>query len=109
MDTIKELFAYYGLKRDECNQDWLDIVDEFEQVKSALPEPIRVQKEKEIVDSFTDYHEIENEQSVDPVIEKPVKKSKKKSKPVKKGIIEDRHEYDKKKLFDKADELLDLI
>lgn len=111
MKTIDELLNHYGLQLSDCNEDWADMVKEFQRVKSAFPPNIREDREAELVALFNDYHEIsgddDSEDKKPPVETKPAPASK--GPRGAKSVKPQPYNFDEQSLFDKADKLLDDI
>jgi hypothetical protein len=103
MNRIETFLSDYNLDLSDCHPDWIDMVEEYNGIKSALPENIREQKEKAIIAAFTTYHTVETVEAV----KKPVvvnKKNKKKPADPKPQIS---HDLDSESLLSKADSIVD--
>jgi hypothetical protein len=105
MNTIKELLSHYDLSLDQCNDEWREMVENFQRVQSALPANIAQAKEKAIVDEFEKYHEVTNEETPSPPAQKEKKIKTKKGKQGK-SIPMVAHTYDEQSIFDKAEKVI---
>ena len=96
MNRIETFLSNYNLDLSDCHPDWIDMVEEYNGIKSALPENIRENKENAIITAFNNYHTVENVE----VEKKPVAAKIKKPAAPKVPIS---HDFDSKSLLDKAD------
>jgi hypothetical protein len=108
MNRIETFLSSYNLDLSDCHPDWIDMVEEYDGIKSALPESVREQKEKDIIAIFSKFHTIEQEEvEKKAVVKDPVKK--KKPAAAVKQKIEYSHDIDAKSLLDKADSIVNEI
>lgn len=82
MDKINALLGRYGLTLDECHEDWVEKVKNFQSVESTLTDDERWTKENELIENFSKYHQIEEPPE-------PPKKQAKKQEPKKKKSYAD--------------------
>ncbi|MDD4970797.1 MAG: hypothetical protein PHT07_15325 [Paludibacter sp.] len=103
MDRIATFLSSYNMDLSDCHPDWIDIVEEYNGIKSALPEEVREIKENAIIAEFKNFHSVEVEEpEKKPIV--PVKKKsadKNKQKPQYSP-----HNIDEKSLLDKADNII---
>jgi hypothetical protein len=107
MNTIDEVLAYYDLTLAECDDDWVQMVEEFRNVKSAMPSHIAIQREKEIADAFLLHHDIKDENQSTAEPEKKTSSGTSGRKGAKAGKPKKPFEFDEKAMIERADKLLE--
>jgi len=101
MNRIDTFLSGYNLDLSDCHPDWIDLVEEYNGIKSSLPDAVREQKENAIIAQFNDFHTVEEQQPE----KKPLPPKEKK----KKEPVSYTHDIDSEGLLSKAEDIANLL
>jgi hypothetical protein len=59
MDEILKFLDQYGLTMEDCNEDWVEKVKNFQAIESTLTDEEKASKSQHLIKIFEDYHEIQ--------------------------------------------------
>lgn len=61
MNEINKFLNDLGLSLEDCNEDWVENVKNFQSIENTLTDEEKAKKRQQLLNTFYDYHEIVEE------------------------------------------------